>query len=102
MAATLNGRFETRRDAEMAVERLVQEHGIERTDIFIAPVGDANTAGEHTAGSDSKAAEPSTGQRPDAALNGLIEVSVDVQDDDKVSVIRKAFSEFDAQDVAEQ
>lgn len=29
---TLRGRFETRRDAEMTVERLVQEHGIERTE----------------------------------------------------------------------
>lgn len=96
MGATLRGRFTTRRDAEMAVERLVQEHGIERTDIFVAAAGAANSVGEQTAGSDTKAGEPSTGGRHDAELKGPIEVSVDIQDTTKAATIRESFAEFGA------
>ena len=35
MEGTIVAYFETRRDAELAVEHLVQEHGVARTDIFI-------------------------------------------------------------------
>lgn len=99
MGANLTGRFETRRDAEMAVERLVQEHGLERTDIFIVAAGDSNSAGEVPSGSDTKASEPSTEERHDAKLAGAIEVSVDIEDEAKAAIIRKAFSEFDAHGV---
>jgi hypothetical protein len=64
MASDLTGLFETRREAEMAVERLVQEHGVDRSLILIAPVGDANSAGEQRAGADSDAATPGTGNGP--------------------------------------
>lgn len=101
MGTTLTAQFETRREAEMTVERLVQEHGIERTDIFVAATGGENTAGEASAGSDAKAGEPSTGERHDAALNGSIEVSVDIEDEGKASRIREAFAEFSAHDVEE-
>ena len=101
MGMTLTAQFETRREAEMTVERLVQEHGIERTDIFVSATGRDNTAGEETAGSDSAAGEPSIGARDDAALNGSIEVSVDVEDESKASAIRSAFAEFSAHDVEE-
>lgn len=99
MGANLNGLFETRRDAEMAVERLVQEHGVDRGLILIAPVGAANSAGEQTGGADNDAAAPSTGERSDAKLTGPIEVSVDIQDDATASKIRDAFAEFGAHDV---
>jgi hypothetical protein len=98
---TLTARFETRREAEMAVERLVQEQGVERSDIFISAEGDENTAGEEQAGSDSQAGEPSPERRDDAALNGRILVSVDIEDDDRAAVVRAAFKEFDARDVAQ-
>ena len=101
MGTTLTGQFETRREAEMTVERLVQEHGIERTDIFIVATGRENTAGEETAGSDTKAGGPSTETREDAALNGAIEVSVDIEDAAKATLIREAFAEFSAHDVAQ-
>ena len=52
---TLKGTFATRREAEMAVERLVQEHEIDRKAIQIAPEGAANSAGDETAGSDAEA-----------------------------------------------
>lgn len=101
MGTTLTAQFETRREAEMTVERLVQEHKIERTDIFVVAAGTDNTAGEEVAGSDAKAGEPSVEERHDAALNGSIEVSVDIEDEAKAAVIREAFAEFSAHDVEE-
>ena len=101
MGTTLTAQFETRREAEMTIERLVQEHGIERTDIFVAATGKENTAGEDIAGSDARAGEPSVEERHDGALNGSIEVSVDVEDESKADVIRKSFAEFSAHDVEE-
>lgn len=99
MAASLNGRFETRRDAEMTIERLVQEYGINRADIFVAPAGKSNSAGERPAGADAREAASGDSARQDAELNGPIEVSVDIQDDDKATEVRKAFAEFGAHDV---
>ena len=101
MGTTLNATFETRREAEMTVERLVQEHGIERTDIFVAAAGDQNTAGEEQAGSDTDAGEPSPEARDDAPLNGAVTVSVDIEDDAEAVKVRDAFAEFQAADVSE-
>lgn len=99
MSMTLNGAFATRREAEMAVERLVQEYAIERTDIFIATEGDENTAGEYAAGSDVEAGQPESSTRNDAPLHGQIIVSVDIEDDVLGAQVRSAFSEFDAASV---
>jgi hypothetical protein len=38
---TVTANFDTRRDAETAVEHLVQEHGVNRSDIFIRAAGTA-------------------------------------------------------------
>ena len=101
MGTTLNATFETRREAEMTVERLVQEHGLDRADIFIAAAGDENTAGEEQAGSDTDAGEPSPKARGDSPLNGAVTVSVDIEDEAKVAKVREAFGEFEAADVRE-
>lgn len=101
MGTTLNATFETRREAEMTVERLVQEHGLDRADVFIAAAGDENTAGEEKAGSDTDAGEPSPETRDDAPLNGAVTVSVDIEDEAKVAKVREAFGEFEAADVSE-
>ncbi|MET0239081.1 MAG: hypothetical protein ABW184_04210 [Sphingobium sp.] len=90
MSSTLKGVFATRRDAEMVVERLVQELGIERTDIFVAPDGDENSAGNEAAGSDID-------DDADPQLEGGITVSVDLEDDDLVDDVREAFEEFGAE-----
>ena len=100
VSTTLIGRFKTRRDAEMAVERMVQEYEIERTDIFISAAGVDNTAGEQTAGADDEADVPASLDDGGAALNGDIEVSVDIEDDHFADQVRAAFSEFNATDVA--
>ena len=99
MPTTLTASFATRREADMTIERLVQELGIERTDIFVVAAGDDNTAGQEVARSDAEAGEPGREARDDAALNGQVTVSVDIEDDDRADEIRGAFSEFDAADV---
>ncbi len=98
MSQTLKTTFATRRDAELAVERLVQEHGVERSDIFVVPEGDDNSAGEAVSGSDRPSAEPTEAGRTDAALNGRIEVSVDLQDDALAAVVTDAFREMGGED----
>ena len=99
MGTTLKGNFETRREAEMTVERLVQEFGIERTDIFVFAEGSENSAGEEKAGSDTEAGSPSPDDRNDAVLEGRITVSIDIEDDDQAMKVRSAFAEFGAEDV---
>ncbi len=99
MSTTLTAKFETRREAEMTVERLVQQFDIERTDIFIAADGDDNTAGARTAGADGEAGAPSPEARGDADLNGKVIVSVDIGEDDLAGEVRSAFAEFHASEV---
>ena len=102
MSTTLTGTFDTRRDAEMAVERLVQEVGIERTDIFLASIGEDNSVGTIPAGSDIQAGQPSSHDRKDAPLTGKIEVSVDSNDAATVAQIKAAFTEFGASTSTEE
>ena len=101
MGTTFTARFKTRRAAEMSVERLVQEYGIERTDIFIAAAGRENTVGEEVAGSDTEGKERGAEGRDDAPLNGAIEVSVDLEDGELAGKVRDAFAELNAGDVEE-
>ena len=79
MEATIVGEFDTRRNAELVVERVVQECGIPRGDVFVQPAGRANSAGTRPAGADAKAAPDPVGNQK---LDGTIEVSVDFHGDD--------------------
>ena len=99
MSTTLKAKFDTRREAEMTVERLVQEQGIERTDIFITTDGADNSVGDEKAGSDTEGKNPTPESRDDAALEGKIVVSVDIADDTRASEVKAAFKEFDASDI---
>ena len=94
MSKRINGSFETRRDADMAVECLVQEFGVERTDIFVAAQGEDNSVGPSRAGSDNKSDGPSPEEREDGPHEGAIVVSVDVNDEDIISKVAGAFREF--------
>lgn len=100
MGTTLTASFATRREAEMTVERLVQEIGVERTDVFIAASGAENTVGDVQAGSDTEAGAPTPEDRGDAPLEGQITVSVDLDDEGQVERVRNAFTEFDAVEIA--
>ncbi|WP_277980173.1 hypothetical protein [Sphingomonas phyllosphaerae] len=102
MGTSLSASFDTRRDAEMTVERLVQQFRIERTDIFIAADGPDNTVGVEEAGSDTEAGAPTAEHRDDAALEGRVSVSVDVEDDDLADDVRAAFAEFGGGEIAEK
>lgn len=92
----LTAKFDTRRDAEMTVERLVQQFEIDRAKVVIAADGEENTAGVAEDGSDNKAGEPSPEARDDAELNGKVVVTVEVADDATADEVRAAFAEFDA------
>lgn len=102
MSTSLTAKFDTRREAEMTVERLVQQFKIERTDVFIAAEGEKNTVGIEEAGSDTEAGVPSPEDRNDAQLAGRVVVSVDIEDDDLADEVRSAFAEFDASEVEER
>lgn len=95
MSTTLTGTFDSRDQADMAVERLVQEIGIERTDIFVAASGPDNSAGNRTGGADSETVDQD--ERDDVPLAGGIMVSIDLQDDAKVEVVTAALEEFGPQ-----
>jgi hypothetical protein len=74
LESTIIGEFDTRREAELAVEHVVQECGVPRGDVSVRPAGGANSAGTRAAGADVKdAPHPEARQK----LEGAIEVSVD-------------------------
>ena len=58
MTEKIQATFTTRRDAEMAVEHLVQEHGVDPAGIMLIADRDENTAGTEAAGSDLADGQP--------------------------------------------
>lgn len=97
MGRTITGVFPTRREVELAVEHLVQEYGVERTDIFIEPSSTENSAGVEPSGGDAKSGHQRSQPDADAALNGTLIVSVDINDDD-TEAVEKAFRDAGALD----
>lgn len=99
MGKTIVGTFPTRREVEIAVEHLVQDYGLDRSDIFIAPVSDENSAGDSVSGADAESGHPNTEVDTEgAAYNGALTVSVDVNEDEDTAV-DKAFRDAGALDV---
>ena len=92
MASTLTATFETRREAELVIERLVQEFSVDRKAITVGPEGDRNSVGVSPSGGDENA--PGEDARDDAPLEGRIQVSVDLGDRTDAAAVRSAFSEF--------
>jgi hypothetical protein len=82
METTVIANFSTRRDAELAVEHLVQELQIDRADIFIQPSGPSNSAGSRIAGSDLHSGHPGIEKHGQPELNAPIELSVDFHGQD--------------------
>jgi hypothetical protein len=79
MSQTITGLFESRREAEIAVERLVQEHGIDRKQIQALAAGNDNTSGTSLSGADAAHAEE--GEDVAAKQAGQIAVTVTVTED---------------------
>ena len=80
MSKTIAAEFETRRDAEMTVEHLSQEHGIDPGAISIVPVATENSAGTAVDGSDHENTGDKAGAKPHPALAGKLRVSVEADD----------------------
>lgn len=99
MGKTITGTFPTRREAELAVEHLVQEYGLQRADIFVEPSSSENSAGVRPSGGDAKSGHPASQPDADAALNGTLLVSVDVNEDE-TEAVEKAFRDAGAIDFA--
>ena len=108
---TITGSFNTRREAEMAVEHLVQDYGLDRSLVDVRPAGEENTSGNVASGADAAERHRGSGapgdpvgdkimpegQRAEAGGigKGAILVSAEV-DEDKLDRARKSFEEYGA------
>lgn len=79
MPQTITGYFNTRRDAEMAVEHLVQDHGLDRKRVQAMAEGEENSSGTVVSGAD--AADEAEGEALEGQRNGRIVVRAEVDDD---------------------
>ncbi len=96
MERTIVAQFETRREAEIAVEHLVKEHSIPRADVFIRARGEAPSAGIKAAGADVESGHAGVEKHGSPELGGPIEVSVDCHDGDQSDVVRSALHDAGA------
>ncbi|MGV1916857.1 hypothetical protein [Rhizobium sp. 22-785-1] len=85
--STIRATFETREAADLAVEHLVQQHGIARPDIFIQSASNENTTGTGSSRGDVS--------RSDAPHEGEIEVSVDIAPD-QMQAVQRSFGDVGA------
>jgi len=92
------GHFATRRDAELAVEHLVQEHGLERNDIFVVAEGAANSSGTRPSGSDLESGHSGASGEHAPELAGAIEVSIEC-DDAQTEIVTDALRAAGAEQV---
>lgn len=77
MPRRITGEFEIRREAELAVERLVQEYNVDRSAVEVMAAGDDNTTGVVPSGADR---DGETGEPGSSPTHGKIRVSVIVDD----------------------
>jgi len=92
---TVVASFATREAAETAVEHLVQQHRINRADIFVEPEGAENSAGTDPAGADTGAPGPDGGP----ALHGRLRLSVDLSRG-HIAEVETVLRDLGAEDVA--
>ena len=98
--ARITAFFSTRRQADLAIEQLVQEREIDRSDIFITPEGDENSAGSEEDGADAESGHPDVDPAGDPALAGDLSVSIDLADEDDVAAVRSVLEEHGGEDIA--
>jgi hypothetical protein len=89
---TIRATFETRAAADLAVEHLVQQHGISRPDIFVQSATAENTVGSEPSGGD---VAHDGGARRDAPLGGEIEVSADIASS-QIPAVQRSFGDAGA------
>lgn len=93
MAQTVSAEFKTRRDAEMAVEHIVQEHGIDRSAVTVGSASDANTAGTEAARADVEDGRLKSDNDGEPVLAGKVKVSVQIIDQ-HAEKVRSSFEKF--------
>ena len=98
--ATITAIFSTRRQADLAIEQLVQELEIDRSDIFVTPEGDENSAGDEEDGADAESGHPGVDPAGDPALAGGINLSIDLADEEDVAAVRAVLEEHGGEDIA--
>jgi hypothetical protein len=96
MLKVITGFFDTRREAEMTVEHLVQDHGLDRNRVQAMAEGEENSSGTVVSGAD--AADAAEGERPDGVRRGRIMVRAEVGDD-LVDAAMDSFRECNATEV---
>lgn len=99
MAETITGDFETRREAELAVEHLVQQEGLDRASITLAPAGDRNTVGTKPDGADKSDGRAGQQARDDAPTEGAVKITVSISSE-KAGAIRQALSVAKARNIS--
>ena len=99
MPSALKATFATRRDAEMAVEHIIQEHGVDAGAINVFADREENTAGVEAAGSDLEDGHVKRDAAGEPALAGRIRVVVS-GNEALASEIRSSFATYGGQDVA--
>ena len=99
MTNTITALFKQRRDAEMAVEHLVQEHGIDRSAIQITAASEANAVGTKIAGGDVEEGHVKAGSDGEPALKGKIRVSAEV-DAAKAEAALSSFKTYDGTEIS--
>ena len=90
MPKTISADFKSRRDAEMAVEHIVQDHGLDRNAVDIGPASNENTAGTEAARADVEDGHLKSATEGEPALAGKVKVSVLVDD----AIAEKVISSF--------
>ncbi|MBP0437229.1 hypothetical protein [Tianweitania sediminis] len=91
---TLVGTFATREAADIAIEHLVQDYGVERTDVFVQASDAENSAGTQVSGGDASE-DDAEGSKFEPALSGSITVSADISKDE-LDRARTAFKDAGA------
>lgn len=78
--AKMRAEFATRREAEMAVEHLVQEHGLDRKAVTITTASAENSVGTEAAGADVEDGHGHEVTDAQPALGGKLVVTVEAED----------------------
>jgi hypothetical protein len=84
----LSAVFATREQADLAIEHLVQQHRVDRSFIFVQPVGEQNSVGTEASGGDHASGENGSRHRSDNPLQGEIEVTVPTDRNNQAMVTR--------------
>jgi hypothetical protein len=90
--------YRTREQADLATEHLVQQHGVDRSAIFLESVGQQNTSGSEISGGDAASGADDSRERGDAPLNGAIRLTVGATGHDP-ETLRRALNDAGAETI---